>query len=93
MPKIKVIFFSILKDITKKKEDTLEIESTVASAIHKLIETYGDDLREKLLDNNGKVRKHIVTYVNGKDIRHLSGFDTKLNDSDELAFLPAAAGG
>jgi molybdopterin converting factor small subunit len=31
--------------------------------------------------------------VNGKDIRHLSGFDTELNDSDELAFLPAAAGG
>ena len=93
MPKIKVIFFSILKDITKKKEDTLEIESTVASAIHKLIETYGDDLREKLLDNNGKVRKHIVTYVNGKDIRHYNNLDTILQDGDEIIFLPAIAGG
>jgi len=93
MPKIKVIFFSILKDITKKKEDTLEIESTVASAIQKLILKYGDDLRQKLLDDNGNVRKHIVTYVNGKDVRYLTGFETKLFDGDEIAFLPAAAGG
>jgi molybdopterin synthase sulfur carrier subunit len=93
MPKIKIIFFSILRDITKKKEDTLEIESTVTSAIHKLIEKYGDDLREKLLDDNGKLRKHILTYVNEKDVRHLNGLDTKLKDGDEIAFLPAAAGG
>jgi len=93
MPRIKVIFFSILKDITKKKEDTLEIESTVASAIQKLIQKYGDELGQKLLDDNGKVRKHIVTYVNGKDVRHLTGIETKLLDGDEITFLPAASGG
>ncbi|MFX1466615.1 MAG: ubiquitin-like small modifier protein 1 [Promethearchaeota archaeon] len=93
MPKIKIVFFSILKDITKKKEDAIEIESTVASAVHKLIEKYGDDLRERLLDNDGQFRKHIVLYVNGKDVRYLNGFDTKLKDGDEIAFLPAAAGG
>jgi molybdopterin synthase sulfur carrier subunit len=93
MPKIKIVFFSILKDITKKKEDAIEIDSTVASAVHKLIEKYGDDLRERLLDNDGQFRKHIVLYVNGKDVRYLNGFDTKLKDGDEIVFLPAAAGG
>jgi molybdopterin converting factor small subunit len=32
-------------------------------------------------------------YVNGADVRALSGLETRLADGDELAIVPAIAGG
>ena len=32
-------------------------------------------------------------YVNGEDIRHLCGPDTKITDNDEISILPAISGG
>ncbi|MFQ6085126.1 MAG: MoaD/ThiS family protein [Candidatus Bathyarchaeia archaeon] len=31
--------------------------------------------------------------MNGKDIRHLAGLETKVNDTDEITLLPMVAGG
>ena len=42
---------------------------------------------------NGKVRPFINLYVNNEDIRYLDNLATPVKDGDEVAIIPAVAGG
>jgi molybdopterin converting factor small subunit len=46
----------------------------------------------KLFDN-GKLRRFVNIYVNDEDIRYLDMLDTAIKDGDEVAIIPAVAGG
>jgi adenylyltransferase/sulfurtransferase len=50
-------------------------------------------LRAHLLSDDGSLRSFVNVYVNGEDARVRSGLDTRLSDGDELAIVPAIAGG
>ena len=64
-----------------------------ASNLRELIEELHENNiieRERLLDDKGELKKLINIYVNGKIERNL---DVKLNDGDEVSFIPIVAGG
>ena len=42
---------------------------------------------------NGQVRRFINLYLNDEDIRYLDNLNTAIKDGDELAIIPAVAGG
>ena len=42
---------------------------------------------------NGQVRQFVNLYLNDEDIRYLNNLDTPVKDGDELAIIPAVAGG
>ena len=46
----------------------------------------------KLFDN-GQVRRFVNVYLNDEDIRYLDNLATPVKDGDELAIIPAVAGG
>ncbi|HEU5195939.1 MAG TPA: ubiquitin-like small modifier protein 1 [Methylomirabilota bacterium] len=50
-------------------------------------------LRERLVDEAGELRRFINIYVNQEDIRFLDNKATRLKDGDEVAIVPAIAGG
>ena len=50
-------------------------------------------LRERLVDETGELRRFINIYVNQEDIRFLDNQATTLKDGDEVAIVPAIAGG
>jgi molybdopterin synthase sulfur carrier subunit len=50
-------------------------------------------MRERLLDEGGELRRFINIYVNQEDIRFLDNRATTLKDGDEVAIVPAIAGG
>jgi len=50
-------------------------------------------LRERLVDESGELRRFINIYVNQEDIRFLDNQATALKDGDEVAIVPAIAGG
>ena len=50
-------------------------------------------LRERLVDEGGELRRFINIYVNQEDIRFLDNKATKVKDGDEVAIVPAIAGG
>ena len=50
-------------------------------------------LKERLVDDQGAIRRFINVYVNEEDIRFLQGADTVLKDGDQMSIVPAIAGG
>ena len=50
-------------------------------------------LKERICDEQGKVRRFVNLYVNGDDIRFLQKLDTQVKDGDEVSIVPAIAGG
>ena len=49
--------------------------------------------RERLSDEDGRLRRFINVYVNGDDIRFGELLDTPVADGQEVQILPAVAGG
>ena len=49
--------------------------------------------RAQVVDQSGEVARHINIYVNQVEIENLQGESTKLNNGDEIAVIPALAGG
>jgi molybdopterin synthase sulfur carrier subunit len=50
-------------------------------------------IKERLCDEQGRVRRFVNIYVNGDDIRFLNSLETEVKDGDEVAIVPAIAGG
>jgi molybdopterin synthase sulfur carrier subunit len=93
--KIKVKFFTSLRDITDKKVDEIQLKSiiTVEELLTLLSEKYGKKFREYIYNKKGKVQDFLSFLVNGKNINNLQGFDTKLKEGDIIAILPPVGGG
>jgi molybdopterin synthase sulfur carrier subunit len=50
-------------------------------------------LKDRLCDETGELRRFVNVYVNGEDVRFLSGLATPLKSGDEISIVPAVAGG
>lgn len=66
--------------------------SSVGEVVQSLISAY-PALKENLVDDDGGIRKFVNVYVNDEDIRFISKLETPVTDGDEVAILPAVAGG
>ncbi len=65
---------------------------TVREVLEALFAEYGE-LRERICDDGGDLRRFVNVYVGGDDIRFADGLDTVIADGGELQILPAVAGG
>src|SRR5690348_4815323 len=73
--------------------DRVEVSaSDVAGALEELERIYGG-LKGLVRNERGQVHAHVAVYVNGEAIDALAGLGTPLRDGDELAIIPALAGG
>jgi molybdopterin synthase sulfur carrier subunit len=52
-----------------------------------------EELRARISDDDGSLRRFVNVYVAGEDIRFLDGLATPVADGSELTILPAVAGG
>jgi adenylyltransferase/sulfurtransferase len=83
---------SPLKSLTGGKDIILSKGGTVGEVIQEVISAY-PQLRERLCDENGDVRRFINIFLNDEDIRFMKNFETPVNDGDRLSIIPAIAGG
>jgi molybdopterin synthase sulfur carrier subunit len=92
MAKVKVRIPAPLQKITQNKQEV----SAQAANIRELIldlEKQFPGIKERLLDESGKIRRFINFYVNDEDIRFLKQDETLLSDGNEVSIIPAIAGG
>ena len=66
--------------------------TTVGEALNGLYSEHAE-LRERIADGDGSLRRFVNVYLKGEDIRFLDGLDTEVADGDEVTILPAVAGG
>ncbi|KGK98729.1 hypothetical protein LI82_05360 [Methanococcoides methylutens] len=90
---VSIRFSSALNNITRTRSTSIDLgDTTVKSLFDRLTTEYGEEFERRLL-HDGEVRRFVNVYVNGEDIRHLSGLATEITDADEISILPAVSGG
>ncbi len=73
--------------------EEVAIDAATAGVAIEQMEAKFAGIKERLCDEQGRVRRFVNIYINGDDIRFLNGLDTPLKDGDEVAIVPAIAGG
>ncbi len=66
--------------------------ASVQEVLDGLFDRFGE-LRERIADEDGSLRRFVNVYLSGEDIRFLDGLQTPVKDGAELTILPAVAGG
>ncbi len=66
--------------------------ATVQEVLNSLFERF-EELRGRIADDDGSLRRFVNVYLAGEDIRFLDGLATPVSDGAELTILPAVAGG
>jgi molybdopterin converting factor small subunit len=73
--------------------DQVEIPATtVGEALNKLVEQH-PSIKDRIYDENGKLRRYVNIYLGDEDIRFLENLETKIEAKSELSLVPAIAGG
>jgi molybdopterin converting factor small subunit len=74
-------------------ERAIEVDgSTIGAAVRSLVGRH-PALADQLLTPEGDLHRFVNVYLNGQDVRYLSGLETPVGDRDEIRLLPAIAGG
>lgn len=81
-----------LRKFTAGAESVSANGSTIGAVVED-IESRHPGLKERICDESGKVRRFVNVYVNGDDIRFLNSLETPVKEGDEIAIVPAIAGG
>ena len=89
---VKVRIPTPLRKLTNNEEIVEINASTVRDAITELQSRF-PGIKERLLDEDGSVRRFVNVYVNEEDIRFLQNQETPVKSGDEISIIPAIAGG
>ena len=76
-----------------KNQSAVQAEGNTVQEVIASLEQSFPGVRERLCDEQGAIRKFVNLYLNDEDIRFIDGENTGVKDGDELAIIPAIAGG
>jgi len=83
---------TVLRKFTDNQPEVQAEGGSILSAITDLTARH-PSLRSHLFDAAGSLRSFVNVYLNDEDVRYLDGHDTALKEGDQLAIIPAVAGG
>jgi molybdopterin synthase sulfur carrier subunit len=92
---VEVHFYATLR--AEVGEKTIEVEvpdgATVRELLDRLVESW-PRLAEAMLDEQGRLSRHVHLLVDGGSVRHLErGIETALRSDLKIDVFPAVAGG
>lgn len=96
--RVSVRFFTTLREVVGKKEETLEFPRgetvTVDKVLKRLTLRYGKRFVQYVYDGKtGEVKGFLQFLVNGRSASSFEGLATRLADGDVLAIVPPVGGG
>ncbi len=69
------------------------VEPGTLHDIVEALEAAHPGMGERLVDEDGALRKFVNVFVDDDDVRYLDGLDTKVDDGLTVSIIPAVAGG
>jgi molybdopterin synthase sulfur carrier subunit len=95
---VKVRFFTNLREIVDKREETLFFPNsekvTVDLVLKTLSKKYGDPFNKYVYDSKtGQPKNFLQFLINGTSTSTLNRLETELKDGNILAILPPVGGG
>ncbi len=82
-----------LRKLTNELDTITADEGGTLAQLIDVIEGQYPGLKERICDETGELRRFVNVYVNGEDVRFLSGLQTSLEPGAEVSIVPAVAGG
>ena len=89
---VKVRIPTPLQKLTNGQAEIESQGATVTELLEQLNRQY-PGIKDRLCDEQGKLRRFVNIFVNEEDIRFLQMDATPLKDGDEVSIIPAIAGG
>ena len=81
-----------LRELTSGEGEVVLEAKTVREAITGLDAAH-PGIGERLLDDNGQLRRFVNLFLADEDVRFLDGLDTPIEPGQTLSVVPAVAGG
>jgi molybdopterin synthase sulfur carrier subunit len=81
-----------LRKLTNNAEVVTVSGATLGAILEELNNTY-PGLGERILDEQGVIRRFVNIFVNDEDVRFLQEKETPVAEADEVSIVPAIAGG
>ena len=82
-----------LRKLTSEQDTIVADESGTLAQLIDALERQYPGLKERLCDETGELRRFVNVYVNGEDVRFLSGLQTPVEAGAEVSIVPSVAGG
>lgn len=82
-----------LRKLTNEQDTVSANESGSLSELIDSLEAQFPGLKERICDETGELRRFVNVYVNGEDVRFMSGIQTAIEAGAEVSIVPAVAGG
>lgn len=89
---VKVRIPTPLQKLTQQKAE-VEVSAANVKGLIQELEKKFPGIKDRLCDEQGKIRRFVNVYLNEEDIRFLKQDETTLKDGDEISIVPAIAGG
>ena len=81
-----------LRKLTNNQEEVTASGATLGAILDELNAAY-PGLGERILDEQGTIRRFVNIFVNDEDVRFLQEKETPVTENDEISIVPAIAGG
>lgn len=71
----------------------VEVQASDVRSVISELEQRHPGFEERLLDEEGQLRRFVNLYVSDEDVRFREGLDTPVSDGETVSIVPAVAGG
>ena len=83
---------TILRTFTQGQGEVTAEGATLREVLDSL-ETSFPGIRDRILDEQGALRRFVNVYVGDDDVRFIGGLDAEIPDGTRISIIPAVAGG
>lgn len=91
--RVELRFFANFREAVGQKTVEREYQDGSVGDVLRAIESEWPELEGLILDDSGEIKPQLSVLKNGREVLHLDGPATPLEDGDSISVFPPVAGG